>query len=144
VCQCLKGRERRIRHDHETHVAATGVQRSERLEQQIHSLVRGEIAGENHRPRIGRDAVLYRKALALNAIGNHMKVLRRGGAPSQQGIANGVAHGDDAVGATRQVAVQTTRDGSDEPAWEAEAVRGELAGKQGVGVVNDRDPVHRM
>ena len=58
--------------------------------------------------------------------------------------ANRLADGNDAVGTSRQVTVEPWGDRPDAAAWQAERIRGQLAGQQGMGIVHDRGPPERV
>ena len=78
--QRLEGCERRVRHDHQTHVGPARMQQGERLEHEIHPLIGGEIAGEDDRAPVRRGPSLDREALPLHPVGNDVRALGRGGA----------------------------------------------------------------
>ena len=86
-----------------------------------------------------RDPPLRREALPLHPVGNEVHPLGRGGADGRERVANRLAHGDDVVGPPGQGPVEPWGDCPDQAARQGKPIGGQLAGQQGMGIVDDRN-----
>ena len=139
--QALVRLERRVRHDHKSHVATLIEHQPEAPQQDFDALIRGEVPREDERPHaavLSRSAASEVEALRLHAARDHGDAFGVGAGAAQQDGSDWFGHGDDLVRSPREGDVEPTTQRSAEPHRHAGSIERKLRLEQGVRVVQDR------